>query len=87
MKVRELLKLLKNDGWTIDRTRGDHRQLAHTTKYVPDLPGCIATGKTREQVESKIREAIAFHIEGLIMRGEPVPAPSIEAGTVSIAAR
>jgi predicted RNase H-like HicB family nuclease len=52
--------------------------------YVPDLPGCIATGKTRRQVEQRIREAIEFHIEGLTERGEVVPAPSIEAGTVSI---
>ena len=33
--------------------------------YVPDLPGCIATAKTREQVEKLVREAIEFHIEGL----------------------
>jgi predicted RNase H-like HicB family nuclease len=52
--------------------------------YVPDLPGCIATGKNRQQVEQRIREAIEFHIEGLIARGEPVPAPSVEAGTVSV---
>ena len=53
--------------------------------YVPDLPGCIATGKTRKQVERLIREAIEFHIEGLIENGEPVPTPSVEAGTVSVA--
>jgi predicted RNase H-like HicB family nuclease len=52
--------------------------------YVPDLPGYIATGKTREDVECVIREAIEFHIEGLIKRGEPVPEPSVEAGTVSV---
>jgi len=52
--------------------------------YVPDLPGCIATGKTRTQVERMIREAIEFHIEGLIERGDPVPAPSVEAGVVSV---
>ncbi len=52
--------------------------------YVPDLPGCIATGKTRKQVERLIREAIEFHIEGLHARGEKVPAPSIEAGKVSV---
>jgi predicted RNase H-like HicB family nuclease len=55
--------------------------------YVPDLPGCIATGKTRRQVEQQIREAIEFHIEGLVKRGELVPAPSVEAGTVSIPIR
>jgi predicted RNase H-like HicB family nuclease len=52
--------------------------------YVPDLPGCVATGKTRAQVERVIREAIEFHIEGLIQRGNPVPAPSVEAGVVSV---
>ena len=55
--------------------------------YVPDLPGCIATGKTRKETERVIREAIQFHIEGLIKRGEPVPEPSVEAGTVSVAER
>jgi predicted RNase H-like HicB family nuclease len=49
--------------------------------YVPDLPGCIATGKTRKQVEQLIREAIEFHIKA---RGEKVPEPSIEAGTVTV---
>ena len=53
--------------------------------YVPDLPGCIATGKTREEIERVIREAIEFQIEGLIKRGESVPEPSVEAGTVSVA--
>lgn len=53
--------------------------------YVPDLPGCIATGKTRQQLERLIREAIVFHIEGLVERGEPVPKPSIEAGVVAVA--
>lgn len=52
--------------------------------YVPDLPGCIATGKTRTQIERVIHEAIEFHIEGLIERGDPVPAPSVEAGVVSV---
>ena len=52
--------------------------------YVPDLPGCIATGKTRRQVEKLLREAIEFHIEGMLARGEKAPEPSIEAGTVSV---
>lgn len=38
--------------------------------YVPDLPGCIATGKTRMETENKLVEAISFHIQGL-MEGEP----------------
>ncbi|WNV05062.1 type II toxin-antitoxin system HicB family antitoxin [Candidatus Methylospira mobilis] len=41
--------------------------------YVPDLPGCVATGFTVEEIEREIREAIQFHIEGLIEDGLPVP--------------
>lgn len=41
--------------------------------YVPDLPGCIATGATLEEVESEIREAIIFHLDGLREDGLPVP--------------
>ncbi len=54
--------------------------------YVPDLPGCIATAKTRKGLERKIREAIEFHIEGLRLHGEPVPEPSVEAAVVSVSA-
>ena len=43
--------------------------------YVPDLPGCIAAGDTREEALTLIREAIEFHIEGLLEHGEPVPEP------------
>lgn len=55
--------------------------------YVPDLPGCIATGKTRKAVERQIREAIGFHLEGMQARGEKIPEPSIEAGTVVVGAK
>ena len=41
--------------------------------YVPDLPGCVATGASVEEAESEIRKAIAFHIEGLLEDGLPVP--------------
>jgi predicted RNase H-like HicB family nuclease len=43
--------------------------------YVPDLPGCVAAGDTREEVETLIREAISMHIEALREEGETVPAP------------
>ena len=43
--------------------------------YVPDLPGCVATGASVEEAESEIRKAIAFHIEGLLEDGLPVPPP------------
>jgi len=48
--------------------------------YVPDLPGCVATGATTEEVEREIREAIEFHIEGMREDGLPVPRPSSTVG-------
>ena len=44
--------------------------------YVPDLPGCVATGFTVEEIEREIREAIEFHIEGLIEDGLSIPQPT-----------
>ena len=44
--------------------------------YVPDLPGCVATGSTIDETAQEIRDAIEFHIDGLQLAGEPVPAPS-----------
>ena len=44
--------------------------------YVPDLPGCVATGSTIEEVEQQIKEAIEFHIEGLKIEGLPIPKPT-----------
>ena len=44
--------------------------------YVPDLPGCVATGATVTEIEAEIRAAIRFHIDGLKADGAPVPAPS-----------
>ncbi len=41
--------------------------------YVPDLPGCVATGATVEAVECELRDAIRFHVEGLKADGLPVP--------------
>ncbi len=41
--------------------------------YVPDLPGCVATGDTRAEVESNIREAIRLHLDGLSQDGDPIP--------------
>jgi predicted RNase H-like HicB family nuclease len=49
---------------------------ANFSAYVPDLPGCIATGRTVSETEQNIREAIRFHIEGLEEDGLPVPQPS-----------
>ena len=44
--------------------------------YVPDLPGCVPTGQTKEETEQQIREAIEFHLRGLREDGLPIPEPS-----------
>ncbi len=54
--------------------------------YVPDLPGCVSTGRTLEEVKSEIREAIVFHLDGLRADGLPIPAPTSQADYVDIAA-
>ena len=54
--------------------------------YVPDLPGCVATGASIRQVETEIREAIEFHIEGLREYGNLIPLPSSQVEYVDIAA-
>lgn len=54
--------------------------------YVPDLPGCIAAGDTREEVLNLIQEAIEFHIEGLKEQGNPVPHPASTAQVVQVGA-
>ena len=55
--------------------------------YVPDLPGCVATGDTIETVEREIRDAIRFHIQGLQQEGLPVPQPTSIAEYVETRAR
>jgi predicted RNase H-like HicB family nuclease len=54
--------------------------------YVPDLPGCIATGASVQETESLIREAIEFHLEGLKADGLPIPPPSSHVEYVDIPA-
>lgn len=54
--------------------------------YVPDLPGCVATGATVEETEQQIREAIEFHIEGLREDGLPVPPPRSQVEYIDVAA-
>ena len=53
--------------------------------YVPDLPGCVATAFTRDEVLAEIREAIAFHIEGMREDGESIPIPQTTAAVVDAA--
>jgi predicted RNase H-like HicB family nuclease len=54
--------------------------------YSPDVLGCIATGATREEVEREMREALEFHIEGMILEGLPIPSPHTYSKQMSIAA-
>ena len=54
--------------------------------YVPDLPGCVATGTSREEAVREIRQAIRFHLESLREHGEPVPEPRCTATVVNVAA-
>ena len=54
--------------------------------YVPDLPGCVATGATLPETESAIREAIEFHLAGLREDGSPIPPPSSRVEYVEVAA-
>ena len=54
--------------------------------YSPDLPGCVSTGRTREDVARSMREAIEFHVEGLREDGQAIPKPSSSAAYVDVAA-
>ena len=63
----------------IERTANNY------TAYVPDLPGCVATADTREEVLEEVREAIEFHIEGMREDGETMPKPQTTAEVVDAA--
>ena len=137
MNVREVLRLLKSDGWYRVKATGGHRQLKHPTKpgrvtvsgkvesrpasghaqqhseasgvrtmsgvmmryaivveraernfaaYVPDLPGCVATGSTLEEAEQLVCEAIEIHLAGMREDGLPVPKPSSVVDYVEVSA-
>lgn len=53
--------------------------------YSPDLPGCISTGQTRQEVEANMQDAIEFHLEGLREEGFEVPLPSSASAWVEVA--
>ncbi|MBI4205453.1 MAG: type II toxin-antitoxin system HicB family antitoxin [Betaproteobacteria bacterium] len=54
--------------------------------YVPDLPGCVAAGETKEEALALIREAIELHLEGLKDEGQPIPRPSSSSEIVDVEA-
>ena len=54
--------------------------------YAPDLPGCVATGKTLEEVKANMQGAIAMHLEGMMEDHEPIPAPQTTADYLDVPA-
>ena len=54
--------------------------------WVPDLPGCIATGKTADVVEKRIQSAIEMHLAGMREDGDPIPPPTVQVFYVDVAA-
>lgn len=54
--------------------------------YVPDLPGCVATGSSLSDADERIRKAIQFHLEGMKQDGLPVPRPACAVDYVEVAA-
>ena len=61
--------------------KGEH----NCSAYVPDLPGCIATGATIEETKGRIREAIQLHLKGMREDGDPIPLPSTVCDCVDVA--
>jgi predicted RNase H-like HicB family nuclease len=55
--------------------------------YVPDLPGCITTGRSLDETEKLIQEAIEFHVEGMKLHGERVPEPTTATKYVEVSKR
>jgi len=54
--------------------------------YLPDLPGCITTGKTRDEIERNMKEAVALHLEGLAEDGLPIPEPKTQSSYLEMTA-
>jgi predicted RNase H-like HicB family nuclease len=55
--------------------------------YSPELDGCVATGRSREEVESQMQDAIEFHLEGMTRKGEAIPEPHTYSQYVEVSAR
>ena len=68
--------------YTIVIEKSSHNYAA----YVPDLPGCVATGATKEEAVEEMRRAIELHIESLREHDEPVPQPQCTATVINVAA-
>ena len=127
MKIRDVIKMLEDDGWSVVRQRGSHRQFKHASKpglvtvagkpgddlapgteagrtevmkylivieqtssgysaYSPDLPGCVATAGTKDELQREMKDAIAFHLDGLREEGLAIPEPHSTSSYVEIPA-
>lgn len=64
----------------IEKTETGH------SAYSPDLPGCVSTGATREEVEQNMHEAIEFHLDGLKLEGLETPQPTTSSAYIEVAA-
>ena len=53
--------------------------------YVPDLPGCVATGATIEETKDRIRRAVELHLEGIREDGDPIPQPRVVCDYIEVA--
>ena len=100
MKVREVVRMLKER--ISDRYIRKHFQTSRTEEmkyliilektstgysaYSPDLPGCVSAGDTAQETEANMREAIEFHIEGMLEEGLTIPVPQSRASYVEVAA-
>jgi predicted RNase H-like HicB family nuclease len=82
VKIRDIVRLLEEDGWYIVAKmrylvvieRAEHNLSA----YVPDLPGCVATGRDRRGLLEAIQGAIEMHLEGMAEDGQAIPEPKAE---------
>jgi predicted RNase H-like HicB family nuclease len=65
----------------IEKAKGNY------SAYSPDLPGCVATGRTVKEVEKRIYQAIEMHLQGLVEDGLPIPAPQAVAEYIAVPER
>ena len=72
MKGKNEMSNTKTYRFLIIIEQGEHNYSA----YVPDLPGCVSTGRTVEDVKRNIQEAIELHLQGMIEDGNPIPPPT-----------
>lgn len=80
VKVRDISKVMKKYLVIVEKTATGF------SAFSPDVPGCGSTGKTKEEVERNIQEAIEFHLEGLREEGYEIPEPSSYSSYIDVAA-